>query len=144
MLINNINKTITRKLFGLSGIFYFLVLFLPATACYCQQNSTGKRGPLFQLVNRQVDSYLGNDFLLMNAKIHINKFQRAKGKPYFETTIDTAGTLVLGKREYNNIQLLYDIYDQKLFFIAENARNKGTILELNNQVITRFYLDDKI
>jgi hypothetical protein len=130
--------------FRLSSLFYFVFLFLPALVCYSQQNSTDKQGNLFQLVNKKVDSYLENDFLLMNARFLINEFQRAKGKPYFETTDDAPGKLVLGKKEYNNIRLIYNICDQKLFFIAENTSNKGAILELNNQIITRFYLDDKI
>lgn len=130
--------------FRLASLFYFVFLFLPVLVCNSQQNSTDKQRNLFLLVNNKVDSFLENDFLLMNGRVFINKFQRAKGNPYFETTNDAPGKLVLGKKEYNNIRLIYDIYDQKLFFIAENTRNKGAILELNNQIITRFYLDDKI
>lgn len=133
-----------RQNIRLSSLFYFVFLFLPALICNSQQNSTDKQGNLFLLVKKKVDSYLENDFLLMNARLLINKFQGAKGTPYFETTNDAPGTLVLGKKEYNNIRLIYDICDQKLFFIAENTSNKGAILELNNQVITRFYLNDKI
>ena len=131
-------------LFRLSSLFYFVFLFLPALVCNSQQNNTNKKENLFLLVNKKVDSYLENDFLLMNARFLINKFRKAKGKPYFETTTDAPGKLVLGKKEYNNIPLIYDIYDQKLYFIAENTSNNGAILELNNQVITRFYLEDKI
>jgi hypothetical protein len=80
----------------------------------------------------------------MNARFLINKYPKAKGKPYFETTYDTPGKLVLGKKEYNDIKLMYDIYDQKLSFLLEKTGNKGTFLELNSQVITRFYLDNKI
>ena len=130
--------------FRLARLFYFVFLFFPALVCNSQQNSTDKQGNLFMLVNNKVDSFLENDFLLMNARFFINKFQRAKGNPYFETTNDAPGELVLGTREYNNIRLIYDICDQKLFFVAGQTSNKGTILELNNQVITRFYLDNKI
>ncbi len=130
--------------YRLTSLFCLAFLFLPAQVCNSQQNSTDKHGNLFLMVNNKVDSLLENDFLLMNARIFINKFQRAKGNPYFETNNDAPGKLVLGKREYNNIQLIYDICDQKLFFIADNISNKGAILELNNQIITKFYLDNKI
>jgi hypothetical protein len=96
------------------------------------------------LLNNKVDSILGNDFLLINARFLINKYPKAKSKPYFETTYDTPGKLVLGKKEFNDIKLIYDIYDQKLSFVLEKTGNNGTILELNNQIITRFYLDNKI
>jgi hypothetical protein len=79
----------------------------------------------------------------MNARFRINKYPRAKGKPYFETSSDAPGRLVLGKKEYNNIRLLYDIHDQKLSFFVEKAGNYGTILEMNNQDITRFHLDNR-
>jgi hypothetical protein len=80
----------------------------------------------------------------MNARFLISKYPKAKGKPYFETTSDMPGKLVLGKKEYNGLKLKYDIYDQKLSFVFEQAGNNGTILELNNQIITRFHLDNKI
>jgi hypothetical protein len=140
----SINKDMICHRIRLSSLFYFVFLFLPAMVCYSQQNSIDKQGNLFLLVNKKVDSSLENDFLLMNARLLINKFQRAKGEPYFETASDAPDKLVLGKKEYNNIRLIYDICDQKLLFIDENTSNKGAILELNNQVITRFYLDDKI
>ena len=130
--------------YRLAGFFYIVFLFLHTPNCFGQQYSLKERSNLFQLVNNKVDSILGNDFLLMNARFLINKYPRAKGKPYFETTNDTPGKLVLGKKEYNDIRLMYDIYDQKLSFVVEKTGNNGTILELNNQVITRFYLDNKI
>ncbi len=144
IIIKSIYNNMVCHRFRLSGLFYFIFLSLPSLVSYSQQNSTDKQGNLFLLVNKKVDSYLENDFLLMNARILINTFQGAKGRPYFETTNDAPGKLVLGKKEYNNIRLIYDICDQKLFFIAENSSNTGDILELNNQIVTRFYLDDKI
>jgi hypothetical protein len=111
--------------------------------CFGQQNNLKECSNLFQLVNNKVDSILGNDFLLMNARFLILKYPKAKGKPFFETTGDKPCKLVLGKKEYNNIRLLYDIYSQKLSFIVEKTGNYGTILEMNNQVITKFYLDNK-
>lgn len=143
MFIKNINKNSTCHRFCLSGLFYFIFLLLPALVCNSQNIGADKQGPLFLLVNNKVDSLLENDFLLMNARIY-NDFQRSKGKPYFETLQDAPGKLFLGKTQYNNIQLLYNIYDQKLFFVAEKTINKGAILELNNQNVTRFYLDDKV
>lgn len=130
--------------FRLSALFYILILFSRALVCYSQQNSADKQENYFLLVNRKVGSLLENDFLLMNARFLINKYQKAEGNPYFETSGNAAGKLLLGKKEYDNIRLLYDICNQKLFFIADNTSYKGAILELNNQIITRFYLDDKI
>ena len=128
----------------LASFFFIVFLFLHTPICYSQQNSIDKKGKFFLLVNNKVDSLLGNDFLLMNARIYINKYPRANGNPYLETNNDTPGKLVLGKKEYNNIRLIYNICDQKLNFIVEKTGNNGTILELNNQVITRFHLDNKI
>jgi len=130
--------------YRLASFFYIIFLFLHTPICFSQQNSIKKQGNLFLLVNNKVDSLLDNDFTLMNARFHIDKYPRANGKPFFETTYDTPGKLVLGKKEYNNIRLMYDIYDQKLSFVVEHNGYNGTILELNNQVITRFHLDNKV
>jgi len=130
--------------YRLAVFLYVVLLFISAPVCYSQQNSFDKQGNLFSLVNNKVDSLLANDFILMNARFHINKYPRVKGKPFFEATYDTPGKLVLGKKEYNDIRLMYNIYDQKLSFVVEQKGYNGTILELNNQVITRFHLDNKI
>jgi hypothetical protein len=131
------------KHYRLTVFICIVFLCLYTTNCYGQQKTLNKQNNLFQSVNNKVDSILGNDFLLMNARFLFLKYPGAKGKPFFETNSDTPGKLVLGNKEYNNIRLLYDIYNQKLSFIDERTSNYGTILEINNQVITRFNLDNK-
>ena len=131
------------KHYRLAGFICVVFLCIYTTNCFGQQNNLKAPSNLFQSVNNKVDSILGNDFLLMNARFHVQKYPKAKGKPYFETGSDAPCKLVLGKKEYNNIRLLYDIYDQKLSFVVEKTRNYGTILEMNNQVITRFHLDNR-
>ena len=129
--------------YKLAGFFYIVFLFLHTPNCFGQRYSIKEHSNLYLLLNNKVDSILGNDFLLINARFLINNYPKAKNKPYFETTYDTPGKLVLGKKEYNDIKLMYNIYDQKLSFVLEKTGNNGTILELNNQVITRFHLDNK-
>lgn len=130
--------------YRLASLFYIIFLFLHTPICFSQPNSTAKQGNLFLLVNNKVDSLLGNDFLLMNARFFINKYPKSKGNPYFEATDNAPGKLVLNKKEYNNIQLIYNIYDQRLNFCVDKSSKNGLILELNNQVITKFILGDKI
>ena len=129
--------------FRLAGFICVFFLILYTTNCFSQQNNLKEHSNLFQLVNNKVDSILGNDFLLMNARFLVQKYPLAKGKPYFEASNDEPGKLVLGKKEYNDIRLLYDIYDQKLSFVVEKIDNYGAILEMNTQAITRFRLDNK-
>jgi hypothetical protein len=143
IMIKSSNKNMGYNHYRLASFFYIIFLFLHTPICISQQNSADKQGNLFLLVNNKVDSLLGNDFLLMNARFFINKYPKSQGNPYFEATNNALGKLVLGKKEYNNIQLIYNIYDQKLSFSVEKYSKNGIILELNNQVITRFFLDDK-
>jgi len=142
--IMTINKNLGYHHYRLARFFYIIFLVLLTPICFSQQNSTKNQGNLYRLVNNKVDSLLDNDFTLMNARFLINKYPKAKGKPYFETTTDAPGKLIIGKNEYNNIRLIYDIFDQKLNFIIQKTENSGTILELNTQIINRFYLDDKV
>jgi hypothetical protein len=131
------------KHYRLAGFICVVFLCFYTTNSPGQQNNLKERSDLFQSVNNKVDSILGNDFLLMNARFLVQKHPKAKGKPFFETSSDAPCKLVLGKKEYKNIRLLYDIYDQKLSFVDEKIGNYGTLLQLNNQVITRFHIDNR-
>jgi hypothetical protein len=80
----------------------------------------------------------------MNARFFNFKYPHSKGNPYFETSNNSRSRILLEKKEYDNVRIMYDIWEQKLGFIVESTDKNGLILELNNQVITRFYLDGKV
>jgi hypothetical protein len=130
--------------YRLAVFLYVVLLFISAPVCYSQQNSSDKQGNLFSLVNNKVDSSLENDFVLMNARYFIDKYPNASGNPYFVVSNNYPCKLVLGNRTYRDIQLIYDIFEQKLHFVLNKTTENGVNFELNNQVITRFYLDDKV
>jgi hypothetical protein len=130
--------------YRLAVFLYVVLLFISAPVCYSQQNSFDKQGNLFSLVNNKVDSSLENDFVLMNARYFIEKYPRAYGKPYFDVSNYSPCKLILGNNTYKDINLIYDIFEQKLHFVLNKTNEKGIVFELNNQVITRFYLDDKV
>ena len=130
--------------YRLTAFLYAVLLFICAPVCYSQQNSFDKQGNLFSLVNNKVDSSLENDFVLMNARYFIDKYPRAYGKPYFDVSNYSPCKLILGNNTYKDIHLIYDIFEQKLHFGLNKSNEKGIVFELNNQVITGFYLDDKV
>jgi hypothetical protein len=124
--------------------FCFVFLFLLSPGCFSQQNIIKSQGSLFLLVNNKVDSSLENDFVLMNARYFIEKYPHASGEPYFDVSNYSPCKLILGNKTYKDIHLIYDIFEQKLHCALNKTNEKGVIFELNNQVITRFYLDDKV
>jgi hypothetical protein len=130
--------------YRLAVFLYVVLLFISEPVCYNQQNNFDKQGNLFSLVNYKVDSTLGNDFVLMNARYFIEKYPRANGKPYFDVSNYSPCKLILGNNTYTDIHLIYDIFQQKLHFALNKTDEKGVNFELNNQVITRFYLDNKV
>ena len=130
--------------YRLAALLYAVLLFISAPVCYSQQYSFDKQGNLFSLVKNKVDSSLENDFVLMNVRYFIEKYPRAYGKPYFDVSNYSPCKLILGNNTYEDINLIYDIFEQKLHFTSNETNKKGFIFELNNQVITRFYLDDKV
>jgi hypothetical protein len=140
----NTNKNSRHKHYRLAGFICVAFLFLCNPNCLGQQSNLKEGSNLFQLVNNKVDSLLGNDFLLMNARFLYQKYPKAKGNPFFEPSNDKPCKLFLNNKEYNNIRLSYDICDQKLCFVDEKTVNYGSLLQLNNQIITRFHLDNKI
>jgi hypothetical protein len=130
--------------YRLTAFLYAVLLFISAPVCYSQQNSFDKQGNLFSLLKNKVDSSLENDFVLMNARYFIDKYPRAYGKPYFDVSNYSPCKLILGNNTYKDIHLIYDIFEQKLHFGLNKSNEKGIVFELNNQVITGFYLDDKV
>ena len=130
--------------YRLTAFLYAVLLFICAPVCYSQQNSFDKQGNLFSLLKNKVDSSLENDFVLMNARYFIDKYPRAYGKPYFDVSNYSPCKLILGNNTYKDINLIYDIFEQKLHFVLNKTNEKGIVFELNNQVITGFYLDDKV
>ena len=130
--------------YRLTAFLYAVLLFICAPVCYSQQNSFDKQGNLFSLLKNKVDSSLENDFVLMNARYFIDKYPRAYGKPYFDVSNYSPCKLILGNNTYKDINLIYDIFEQKLHFGLNKTNEKGIVFELNNQVITGFYLDDKV
>jgi hypothetical protein len=133
-----------RNRFQIAIFFCFILLFILAPVCYSQQNSFDKQGNLFSLVNNKVDSFLENDFVLINAKYFIDKYPWADGKPYYDVSNYSPCKLILCNKTYKDIHLIYDIFEQKLYFTSDKTNENGIILELNNPDITRFYLDDKV
>jgi hypothetical protein len=130
--------------YRLASFFYVVFLFFQSPICFGQLDSIKEVGNLYLLVNNKVDSSLENDFVLMNARYFIEKYSRAYGKPYFDVSNYSPCKLILGNNTYEDINLIYDIFEQKLHFTSNETNKKGFIFELNNQVITRFYLDDKV
>ena len=130
--------------YRLVSFFYIVFLFFQSLICFGQQNSIKEGGNLYLLVNNKVDSLLDNDFILMNARYFIEKYPRAYGKPYFDVTNYSPCKLILGNNTYKDINLIYDIFEQKLHFALNKTNEKGIVFEINNEVITRFYLDDKV
>ena len=143
-MVISIKIKMVSKYYRPARFFCFLYLFLLAPGCFGQQNILKNQGNLFLLVNNKVDSSLENDFVLMNARYFIEKYPRANGNPYFNVSNNSPCKLILGDKTYEDIHLIYDIFEQKLHFVLNKTDEKGIIFELNNQVITRFYLDDKI
>jgi len=144
IMVKSSNNKMGSNYYQPASFFCFVFLFLLAPICFSQQNIIKNQGNLFLLVNNKVDSSLENDFVLMNARYFIEKYPRASGKPYFDVSNYSPCKLILGNNTYKDIHLIYDIFEQKLHFVLNKTDEKGVIFELNNQAITRFYLDDKV
>jgi hypothetical protein len=109
-----------------------------------QQQNLNKHDNLFSLVSNKVDSFLINDALLLNGRFFIVKYPHAKGNPYIENINGSTGKIVLAEREYNNVRLIYDIWEQKLNLLVDAKENEGFILELVNENVLSFILGDRV
>jgi len=82
----------------------------------------------------------GNDTIdvqkLFNGRAWKNIYYKIKGDQFLFTTDFITGNLTIDGKEYRNIRLKYDIYNDELISINEH----GIMLQLNKEMIDKFSL----
>jgi hypothetical protein len=89
-----------------------------------------------------IDSIYNADFMLKNGRYYISEYPRAKGNPFFFSEKWIKGQLVLQNKAYENINLLYDINNERVLCIIKGTGTEEIPIRLNNDLITSFQLED--
>ena len=87
---------------------------------------------------------IGLDQNLINGYQYINHYPKAKGHAYFGNNEFLPGRIIVNGKEYNNVYLKYDIYNQHILLKYKNSYGGSNHLILHNHSIEEFEIDDKI
>jgi len=83
----------------------------------------------------------GNDTVdvqkLYNGRAWKNTYYKIKGDQFLFTTDFITGNVMIDNREYKNLRLKYDIYNDELISINDH----GIMLQMNKELIDRFSLN---
>jgi hypothetical protein len=71
---------------------------------------------------------------LYNGRAWRNLYHRIKGDQFLFTTEFLPGSVVIDEKEFNNLQVKYDIYNDELLTITD----RGIIIQLNKEMIDSF------
>jgi hypothetical protein len=86
-------------------------------------------------------NHSGNDTIdvqkLYNGRAWKNIYYKIKGDQFLFTTDFITGSLTIDNKEYRNLRLKYDIYNDELISINDH----GIMLQMNKEMIDRFSLN---
>jgi len=117
-----------------------LLLLLTHSAVHAQVDSSQQF--LFNQIYLAAEKEYGIHQELINGLLFEPKHQDAIGHPYFLDFYSNQGSVIYGGKRYSNLNLRYDIYDQKLMliYVVNQLEYK---LYLQKEFITGFKVENK-
>lgn len=124
-----------RKYFSL-----ILFLLLANHALIAQMDSSQQL--LFNQIFSTAEKEYGIDQELINGPLYENRNQDVTGLPYLLNYYTNQGSVVYRGKQYSNLNLRYDIYDQQvlLIYLFDNVEYK---LHLQKEFITEFNIENR-
>ncbi len=120
------------KYFYLSLTFLlFLLIFSGPAFCINHTGLTYKGGPTVSMqdsIEKQI---------LYNGRVWINIYGRVTGNPFLLSDEFLNGTVSVGAKTFDDIDLMYNIHTDELLTMTE----LGVILQLNKEIVDSFTLD---
>jgi hypothetical protein len=115
-------------------------LLLASNAVHAQEDSTEQ--VLFSQIYLAAEEAYGVHQELLNGLLFESKNQEASGHPYFLDYYSNQGSVIYGGKQYSNLNLRYDIYDQELLLIYP-IKQLEYKLYLRKELITGFKVENK-
>jgi len=119
---------------------WILFLLISINAVNAQVDSSPQL--LFNQIYSAAEKEYGIHQELIKGLLFENKNQDAKGHPYFLNSYSNQGSVIYRGKQYSNLNLRYDVYDQQvlLIYLFDNDVYK---LHLQNEFITEFTIENK-
>ncbi len=128
-----------RSIFHCS-LFSLLTLFVltaEAQESYQQNND-------FLQVKDFFDQSYGEDFNLRSGKQYTHHYFDVTGHQFFFSELYRKGNLTIRGNKYEGVSINYDIYNQLLVLQHTDYIGRTELLQLNEEFIETFTLDDKL
>jgi hypothetical protein len=123
-------------------IFLFCLLNL-CLSSYAQEHSPNAKVDQWNELYKSVVNEYGFDQVLVNGICYEDEYLGTIGHPFLFENRFYKGTMIYREREYQGLDIKYDIYKQQVvLYIRQNNSNAWIIP--SNDFISAFSLDDKI
>ena len=123
---------------------YFLVLFI----CFYSGAATAQVQTISDSTinnwKKYFDLSYGPDYNLINGIKYLYLYSNASGHPFFGENQFYTGRLVITDREYHDVHLKYDIYNQNMILQYSPVTGGTDQILLNNEFIHEFKIDGKL
>lgn len=94
-----------------------------------------------ELINL-TDYIFGKDIRLVNGRIYSQQHIKAYGNPFMKSTDWMRGTVNVNGKNFSNVKLNYDIYQDYLIYLDESQEGYNKILLLSKSQVTKFTVED--
>lgn len=123
---------------------YFFLLFV----CFYSGAATAQVQTISDSTIYSWEKYFdlsyGPDYNLINGIKYLNLYPNADGHPFFGENQFYTGHLVMADREYQDVYLKYDIYNQNMILQYSPVTGGTAQILLNNDFIHEFKVDGKL
>jgi hypothetical protein len=90
------------------------------------------------------NQYYGADYNLVNGIRYINLYPSAEGHPFFGEDRFYNGKLVINNKVYQDVEIIYDIYNQEIILQYPYFEGSTDKIILTNEFIDEFEMDGKL
>lgn len=136
IILHYLIKIILKKLF----LIFLLLLNLQYNYCQSATLTDSTISKLKSFVNQ----LYGADYQLINGIRYINLYPSADGHPYIGEDRFYRAKLGINKRIYNNVEIKYDICNQKVILQYPHFSGNTDKIILNNEFIDEFEIDGRL
>jgi len=122
--------------------YFSLILFLLLACNAVNSQVDGSQQLLFNQIYSAAEKEYGIHQELINGLLVEDKNQDVRGHPYLLDYYSNTGSVIYRGKQYSNLSLRYDIYDQQvlLIYLFDTVEY---ILHLQKEFITEFTIENK-
>ena len=122
--------------------YFSLILFLLLACNAVNSQVDGSQQLLFNQIYSAAEKEYGIHQELINGLLVEDKNQDVRGHPYLLDYYSNTGSVIYRGKQYSNLSLRYDIYDQQvlLIYLFDTVEY---ILHLQKEFITEFTVENK-